>query len=387
MILKLFTDEATPIRRSIILLLTVGFFTFLYLFNKGEKIQLSNQSGTSFEKAVVQNVVTDNLQQDGSRVGNQQIMVKILTGNLKGQILQAVSASGYLYGATCKAGMKVIVSISTSGNTTLVTVSSFYREPIIFGFIAIFLMLLWAIGGKRGFKSAIGLIFTFICIIFLFIPMLYKGYSPFLAAVIVVILVTIVSFYLIGGISIKTLSSILSTIIGVIIAGSAAAAFGYFANISGFNVSDVEELIFIANNTNLKVAGILFAGILIASLGAVMDVSISIASSINELYSSNPKLTRKELFYSGVNVGRDIMGAMSNTLILAFTGGAINTLIFIYAYNMRYNQVINMYSVGIEVMQAISGSLAIILTVPLVSFITSGLLIYKPYSKNNNSTL
>ncbi|MGH4049853.1 MAG: YibE/F family protein [Clostridium sp.] len=227
------------------------------------------------------------------------------------------------------------------------------------------------------------LIYQFIVItghllfIFLFIPMLYKGYSPFLSAVIVAMLITIVTNYLIGGYSIKTVASILGTVIGVMVAGGVAVGFGYFTHISGYNVSEVEELVFVANNTNLKVGGILFAGILIASLGAVMDVSISVASAINEVYVTNPNLSKKELFSSGMNVGRDIMGANANTLILAYTGGALNTLILIYVYSMKYNQLINMYSIGIEIMQGLSGIVAVVLTVPIVSFIASQLLTNK----------
>lgn len=380
---ELFNDKSANIRRIIITIVAIGFFIFLYFFNQVDKIPLVNQSGSSFDKAVVEEVVKDNLQTDGSRAGNQEVKVRILTGSLKGKILNATSTSGYLYGAPCKKNMRVVVSISVSGDNYTATVYSYNREPIIYVFVGLFILILWIIGGRRGIKSAIALMFTFICIIFLFIPMLYKGYSPFLAAVIVGILVTIVTMYLIAGFSIKTLSAILGTALGVIIAGGAAAAFGYFAQITGYNVAEVEELVFIAGKTHLNVGEILFAGILIASLGAVMDISISIASTINEIHDKNSETSRRELFFSGINVGRDMMGTMSNTLILAYTGGAINTLILIYAYNMQYNQIINMYSVGIEIMQGIAGSIAIILTVPLVSFITSKLLTSKSLQKNN----
>lgn len=207
--------------------------------------------------------------------------------------------------------------------------------------------------------------------------MIYKGYSPFLASIIIVILTTIVTMYLIGGISKKTISSALGTIIGVIISGIFAYVFGFFANISGYNVSDIEELLYIANISNIKISQLLFAGILISSLGAVMDVAMSISSTINEIHVKNPTLTSHELFKSGMNVGRDMMGTMSNTLILAFTGGSLTTLIILYSYNMPYNQMINMYSIGIEIMQGISGSIAIILTVPLVSFIASKIMCNK----------
>ena len=376
MILKLLNERA-GIRRVLILLLGIIFFIFLYSFNKIDKVQLTNKQGISYEKGKVVEIIEDNLQEDGSRIGYQKVKIKMLSGELKGEVLEGTSFSGYLYGADCKVNMKVIVNISTSNEVSVVSVYSYYRAPIIYVFVGLFLLMLWVIGGKKGLKSVIGLIFTFICIMYLLLPMIYKGYSPFLTAVIVVILVTLVSLYLIDGITKKTISAMVGTVIGVVIAGVFAAGFGYFAKISGYNVKEVEELVFVANNTNLSVGSILFAGILISSLGAVMDVSMSIASTINEIYEHNPNLSKKELFKSGINVGKDMMGTMSNTLILAFTGGSLNTLILNYSYSMKYNQIINMYEIGIEIMQGVSGSIAIVLTVPLVSFISSRLLSYK----------
>lgn len=347
------------------------FFIFLYFFNNIERVELVNSSGTSYVKAVVNEIVEDNIQEDGSRIGYQKVMLKVLSGKLKGQLIEGTSFAGYLYGADCTVGMKVIASISKYEDNASAAVYSYDRSNIIYIFVGLFLLILWIIGGKKGFKSAIGLVFTFICIIYLFLPMLYKGYSPFLSAVIVIILITIVSLYLIDGITKKSISAMIGTIIGVIIAGICAAGFGYVAKISGYNVSEVEELVFVANNTELKVGGILFSAILIASLGAVMDVSMSISSTLTEIYNHNKNIGRVELFKSGINVGRDMMGTMSNTLILAFTGGSINTLILNYAYALKHNQIINMYEIGIEIMQGVSGSIAIILSVPLVSIISS----------------
>lgn len=352
------------------------FFIFLYFFNNIERVELVNSSGTSYVKAVVNEIVEDNIQEDGSRIGYQKVMLKVLSGKLKGQLIEGTSFAGYLYGADCTVGMKVIASISKYEDNASAAVYSYDRSNIIYIFVGLFLLMLWIIGGKKGFKSAIGLVFTFICIIYLFLPMLYKGYSPFLSAVIVIILITIVSLYLIDGITKKSISAMIGTIIGVIIAGICAAGFGYVAKISGYNVSEVEELVFVANNTELKVGGILFSAILIASLGAVMDVSMSISSTLTEIYNHNKNIGRVELFKSGINVGRDMMGTMFNTLILAFTGGSINTLILNYAYALKHNQIINMYEIGIEIMQGVSGSIAIILSVPLVSIISSYFLTY-----------
>lgn len=362
------------IHRVFFLAIIICFGIFLYFFNQVEKTELINRQGTSYVKAKVVEIIEDNVQEDGSRTGYQTVKVKILQGENKGEELEATSASGYLYGANCKVGMTVVVNLSVSDGTKVASVFNYNREPIIIGFVIFFLALLVVIGGKKGLYSGVSLIFTFICIIFLFLPMLYKGYSPFLSAVLVVILTTIVTMYLIGGISKKTISSIVGTIIGVIIAGLIAKLFGYLAHIDGYNVSEIEELVFIADNSKLQIGGLLFAGILISSLGAVMDVSMSVASTINEIHDKNPNLSRYELFKSGINVGRDMMGTMSNTLILAFTGGSINTLIWFYAYNLSYGQIINMYQIGIEVMQGLAGTSAIILTVPIVALISSFLL-------------
>ena len=105
--------------------------------------------------------------------------------------------------------------------------------------------------------------------------------------------------------------------------------------------------------------------------------ALFLQKKLNELKEQNPQMMLKELFQSGMNVGRDMMGTMTNTLILAFTGGSINTLVFIFAYNYEYQQVINMYSVGIEIMQGLSSSLGVIMAVPVTSWIAAFL-----YSKN-----
>ena len=217
----------------------------------------------------------------------------------------------------------------------------------------------------------LALVFTFICIIYLYIPLMYIGFSPFWAAILVVVAVTIVSVYLICGGNRKGLCAMLGTILGVLIAGIFATILGKITRVTGYNIEDIETMVYVAQNSKLQIGGVLFSGILIASLGAVMDVAVSISSTIEEIHNKKPELTSKELFKSGINVGKDMMGTMSNTLILAFTGGAVNTMILIYAYIMPYMQVVNMYSIGIEVIKGISGTLGIVLTVPLVSLISA----------------
>jgi uncharacterized membrane protein len=111
--------------------------------------------------------------------------------------------------------------------------------------------------------------------------------------------------------------------------------------------------------------------VLVASLGAVMDVAISVASSASKVHAANPTLSRRDLFRSGMNVGRDMMGAMANTLILAFTGASLNTVILIYSLEHSFLQILNSNSVVIEIGEALTGSLAVMLTVPAVALMSS----------------
>lgn len=273
--------------------------------------------------------------------------------------------------------MKVIAIVSESNGELLASVYSVNRGPMVWLMAAIFVAIVIAVGGRKGISSILSLIFTMLCIFFIFLPMIYRGISPILAAVLVVAFTTIVTMCMVDGITKKSISAMLGTIIGVVFSGAFALIFGRVTSITGYNVSDIENLVYVGEMTDIKIGELLFAGILIASLGAVMDVGMSIASTLNELKEQNPQMMLKELFQSGMNVGRDMMGTMTNTLILAFTGGSINTLVFIFAYNYEYQQVINMYSVGIEIMQGLSSSLGVIMAVPITSWIAAFL-----YSRN-----
>ena len=214
--------------------------------------------------------------------------------------------------------------------------------------------------------------------------MIYWGISPIFAAVVVAVLTTFVTMYLIGGLSSKSVTSMIGTVAGVGISAVLAVLFGRLTGISGYNVSDIEQLEYVGQMTDVRIGELLYAGILISALGAVMDVAMSVASTISEIHYRNPELSRKELFTSGIRVGKDMMGTMSNTLILAFTGSSINTLVFMYVYGYTSTQITNMYSIGIEVIQGISSTMGVILTVPIVSVICAWHLKTKKRDQNES---
>ena len=345
-------------RHIIILLITAVFAVFLYRYNQIERIGLYDTEGKTFEKARVIEILEDNETESGNQIGNQVVSLELLSGDYKGNTVEAVSSSSYLYGAHCEPGMRVIAEVNESDDSLYVTVYSYDRTWMLYAIVLLFL-----------FNSAVALVFTFVCIVFLFLPMIYRGISPIFAAIVVAVLTTFVTMYLIGGISSKSVTSMIGTVAGVGISGILAVLFGRLTQISGYNVAEIEQLEYVGQMTSVKIGELLYAGILISTLGAVMDVAMSVASTINEIHYRNPELSRKELFTSGIRVGKDMMGTMSNTLILAFTGSSINTLVFMYVYNYTAMQITNMYSIGIEVIQGIASTMGVILTVPIVSVI------------------
>ena len=357
------------VRYLIYLLLVCVFAVFVFKLNQVEKTELVVRTGQTFEKGEVTEILQDNLDSNGTRVGEQKVRVKMLTGVRKGEELDVTSSSGYLFGAACTVGMKVIVMQSVAGETTIASVYSQDREWVIYIFALLYLLALCIIGGKQGIKGCLGLIFTFFCVIFVYLPLVYLGYSPFWSAVFICFLTTLVTMYLIGGSTKKTCAATIGTLTGVVLAGISAWCFSKASGISGYNVSDIETLMTLWNTNRIQVGGLLFSGLLISCLGAVMDVAMSISSAIDEIYKQNSSLTRKELFKAGMRVGRDMMGTDSNTLILAFAGSSVSTLLLDYAYDLPYQQIINSNNIGIAIMQGLAGSFGIVLSVPLTVLI------------------
>ena len=346
---------------ALVVVFTVGLMIHL---NGVTKTELVNRTGQTFETGVVVEILQDNIQEDGSRAGQQTVVVNMTSGEKEGEDLVTTSNSGYLFGAPCEVGMKVVVLQSVSGDTVITTVYSMDRSNIIIGFAVLYIAALCLVGGMKGVRGALGLIYTFAAIIYIYLPLVYLGYSPFWVSVFICIITTLVTMLLIGGFARKTICATLGTMAGVIIAGATATIFSNMTGVTGWNVSDIESLMTLQQVNGIQVGGLLFSGLLISALGAVMDVAMSISSSMQELHDQNPSMTRMELMSAGMRVGRDMMGTDSNTLILAFAGSSLSMLVLDYAYNLPYLQIINSNNIGIAVMQGLSGSFGIVLSVP-----------------------
>lgn len=304
--------------------------------------------------------------------GNQKVVATITSGEYKAQSCELNNANAYQRGAYCVVGTKIIalVHMNTEGKLAG-SVYNYDRTSIVYALLGLFALSLALVGGKKGAAAFYALVFTFICIICMYIPLLYVGMNGVVAAILAAVVILAVSIYIINGWSVKTFCAIIGTTSGILISGLLARIVGMTSSLDGFNMEDVESMIYIANNSKVDVSSILYAGILISSLGAVMDVSVSVVAAMYEIYEKAPQLTHKELFHSGMHVGHDMMGTMSNTLILAYTGSATGTLLTIYSYQMPYLQIMGYNSIIIEILCGLCGTIGVILTVPLQAFVTT----------------
>ncbi len=333
-----------------------------------------------YEKAEVTAVLSDDAEADyenaeGRRVGTQELEIRILTGTHKDEIMSLTNYMSALFNVDLEKGDNIIVRIMTDENGSYyASVFNYDRGMVIGGFVLIFFVLLAVLGGKKGIGALLGLLFTLACVWFILIPALIMGLPIIAVTVGIIIITSVCALILLNGISEKTWCAILGCVIGVITAGAIAALVGHITPINGFNMSEAENLILYGAEKGLKISGLLVCGVLISALGAVMDVALGIASSVNELSLQNPKAKAKELFHSGMNIGKDAMGTMANTLILAFAGSSLNMLILVQTYDIPFRQLINTDYICIEIIQSISGAMGILLTVPIVAFISARLM-------------
>ena len=362
------------------LVLLALFLLLVVRLNQVDKVPLVSREGQTFEKGVVTEILQDNLQPNGTRVGEQLVRVRMTSGELEGQEIETTSSAGFLFGAPCTVGMRVVVMQSVAGDSVVSSVYSQDRELQIICFVLLYLLALCLIGGRQGAKGALSLIFTFVCIIWVYLPMVYRGWSPFWSAVLVCAVTAVVSMWLLGGATRKTAVATGGTVAGVVMAGLFASFFSFSTGVTGWNVSDIESLMTLWSTSGIQVGGLLFSGLLISALGAMMDVGMSIASAMAEIQGQSPDISRADLFRAGMRVGRDMMGTDSNTLILAFAGGSISMLVLDYAYDLPWLQIINSNNIAISIMQGLSGSFGVVLSVPATVLLAALLYTSRPAS-------
>lgn len=369
----------------IIMLITIiaaGFFN-QYLAKDYSRV---NNDSTDFVSGKIVEITSSNLEYDQDlkiNLGKQVVVVEILEGKSTGKRVEIDNYLTAAHNVEVAIGSKVIISADEpDGIDSYYTVYNFDRGLGMIIFTCVLLLVIIAIGRGKGVKAILGLANTLYLVIFLLLPTVFSGYSPVLMSIICVALSTIVTLMLLNGASKKTYSAIVATVLGVVLSAGGFYLMSLVLKVNGFSVDEAESLVLINQATGLSIKDILFAGILISSLGAIMDVGMSIVSALSELFHHQPNLTQKQIFDSGIEIGKDMIGTMTNTLILAFTGSAFVSLLVLFSYNVDIKQLLSSNYIAIEFAQGIAGTLGIVLTVPIASFISAWALTNK---KSNNN--
>lgn len=355
-------------------------FIILLLFLGIPTLADENKAVLPSETGIVESIKyedAENLNQ-GESTTKQLVTVKVLTGNFKGtkRLIENMLTGNPAYDINLTKGNKVVLHVEPNSDTITTPedvdffIADLKRDNQIFVFTGIFFILLLLIGKKKGLTSIISIISTIALIFFMLLPMILNGFCPIASAVLTGIISTVITIYLVGGLNSKSSSAIIGTSISLIFAGALSMLAIYFAHLTGF--AGEENMFLYTARPDLSFTGILSASMIISALGALMDTAVSIASTVNEIFETDKTLSVKQLFKSGMNVGRDIIGTMSNTLILVYLGSSL-TLVLLSS-NIDMNKFFNLNQVATEILSALTGSIAILFCVPITAIIAAYLI-------------
>jgi len=306
----------------------------------------------------------------------QHVKLKITSGKYKKEEFEIINilSGNYAFDIPVKVGDKVVVVIEELEDNIQVSIVEYVRKDYIVYLCLVFVVLIVLIGRMKGVKATITLAITMFAIVKILLPMILKGANPIPITILIAIGITIITMFIIGGFNSKSIAAIVGTTGGVLTAGLIAYWIGSKVRLTGLSSEEATMLLFIPQGIKFNFRSLLFSGIIMGSLGAVMDIGMSIASAMEEIYKANEDMTRKELFTSGMNVGKDVMGTMTNTLILAYTGSSIPLLLLFMAYETSMIKILNLDMVATEIIRSLAGSIGLILTIPITALVASTLM-------------
>ncbi|MGF7059161.1 YibE/F family protein [Brassicibacter mesophilus] len=362
-------------RKRIAIFLIIVLLSTLIVFATGFKQETEDNTIDARGKVieVISDVENNNGEQGSLELSTQVVKVKVLNGKYKDEefVIENNISGNPAFDIIVKEGDKVLLGIEESPNEApQIYITDYIRDTYLFILLATFIILLIAIGGIKGIKSVVTLTITATTILKLMLPLILKGYNPIWVAILAAVIITVLTFIIIAGLNIKSISAIVGTVGGVIFAGILAYIIGSLVKLTGLSSEEASMLMFIPQQITFDFRGLLFAGIIIGTLGAVMDIGMSISSAMYEMRMIHPEISPKELIKSGLNIGKDVMGTMSNTLILAYTGSSIPLLLLFMAYEASIVKILNLDLIATEVVRALVGSIGLIVAIPITALST-----------------
>ena len=329
-----------------------------------------------YENAVVEQILTDSTEADpvseNHYRGGQSLIVRVKTGRYAGQQMMADNTVGPIYGRPMAVGDGVTVGLSTYADGTVrCYIYEYNRVPGLLLVIGAFLAVTVLVGGKVGIKSLVSLGLTVAALIFVLLPLLLRGWPTILTTFLISVLVTAATFVILGGVDKKTVCACLGTLAGIALATLFGMAAQAVLAIDGYRQEYAEALLQLrqTGESTIGITGLVTAGVIVSALGAVMDVAMSISSAVQELTRVNPELTARDLMRSGMNIGRDMVGTMTNTLILAILGSGMTLILYIYSLGLQPWQLLSSSYMSLEAVSGVASSIGVMLAVPFTAAI------------------
>jgi uncharacterized membrane protein len=254
------------------------------------------------------------------------------------------------------------------------TVADSDRMPVLYFFIGLFVLCVLIFGGKQGIRGLLALVGSFAFIVYLLLPGIMQGYSPILISMGVSSLIIVLGSYITHGFNKVTSSAVIGMIITILFTGTLAYAAINFGKLTGFST---DEAVFLNLNTggSIDFAGLLLGGILIGLLGVLYDAAIGQAVSVDELRHVAAHLPRKVIFKRAIRIGREHIGALVNTLAIAYVGASLPLLLLFYNSSAGLTLTINQEIFATEIIRTMIGSIGLILAVPITTLIAVSMLV------------
>lgn len=379
------SEQVSPkTARAVLYVLTVLLsVAFLYAGNRlaaaGGGV-LPPLTGADFLPATVQTITSREVSElpglaEGQTV--QQVTLHFIAKQKDGTTVaaqQVIDGYSTVHLEEVRVGNRVLLYPNPDSATTAAApyvLDDYQRAGGTLAVCAVFCVLLLVFGRMKGLHTLVSLLLTFGAVFLVFLPLVLGGYNIYLSAIAVCIYAIVSTLLLVNGANAKTLVAIAGCSAGVLFAGLLTVLLSATLRLSGMASQEAIYLADLGTRNPVDLKAIVFAGILIGAVGAVMDVAMSLASALWELRETAAAPSFGMLLKSGMNIGRDMMSTMANTLVLAYIGSSLSTVLLLVAYASSLDGLFNREMIITEVLQAVIGSMAILLAIPLTSLIAS----------------
>jgi len=338
----------------------------------------SNKSSDKYNKNVreikakVIEVDDSNVVKAGvSAIGFQELKVIAVNSNYKGETIDVENQLvGKLdYDNYYKIGDIIIIAVKTENDKIIdAKAVDLYRQNYLGFTFLVFVILLIIYARSIGVKALLSFICTMFILWKFLIPNLLQGKNPLIIAFVTLFALSAIILFTVAGFNKKGISAFLGTLSGLLITLVLTMVVGDKLGLMGMTSPYAETIVF-SGYFDLNMKYIFYVAIIIGSSGAAMDIAMDVSSACQEIKNKKENITQRELIKSGFNVGRDVIGTMTTTLLLAYSGGYLTLLMLFQIRDSSFTRIINMKIISAEIMRTLIGSIGLVIVAPITAII------------------